>query len=65
MTTYNPLLKPASVGSLMLANFAVFWGFVVAPIYVVGFGLLLPYALDGGGVAGPASTLPKDPCARA
>lgn len=28
----------------LLANLAAWWGFVLTPIYVIGFGLMLPYA---------------------
>lgn len=46
-TILNPQRSTVSVGSLMLANFATMWGTVLAPIYVVGFGLMLPNALNG------------------
>lgn len=60
MTTYNPIQKPATIGSLMLGNFSTFWGFVVAPLYVVGFVLILPNVMNHGNTPGPASGLPLE-----
>ncbi len=60
MTTYHPMRSPVSIGSLLLANFAALWGFVVAPIYVVGFGLLLPYVLDTSPSSHPTWVLPLE-----
>jgi len=59
-TMYNPRRGTISVGSLMLANFATMWGTVLAPIYLVGFGLLLPNALDSARGAGAVTVLPLE-----
>lgn len=56
MTTYNPIQGFVATGALLLGNFAAMWGFLVAPIYLVGFGLMVPDAVRG--VAGPVSGLP-------
>ena len=39
--TTRPLDRPISLLSFLLGNFAAIWGFVIAPIYIVGFFLIL------------------------
>lgn len=56
MTTFKPIQTPATIGALLLGNFAAFWGSVVAPIYIVGFGLMFPNAQRG--IAASVSVLP-------
>jgi hypothetical protein len=35
-------------GSFLLGNFAAIWGFVVAPLYLIAFGILLPQVQSAG-----------------
>lgn len=56
----NTLRHPATIGSSFLANFAAAWGFVVAPIYLVAFVLLLPHAVAGGHGPGTVTLLPLE-----
>jgi hypothetical protein len=46
------------IGAFLAGNFAALWGFFVAPIYLVGFGLLLPYVSRGIPVMGQVIVLP-------
>lgn len=60
MTTQRGIRKSVSFVSMLLANFAVVWGFFVLPIYTVGFGMLLPYQRSGQPSAFAGSYLPLE-----
>lgn len=55
MTIHHPLGRFAALGSQVLGSFAIWWGFVVTPIYLIGFALMVPH-LHEAGLAG--MTLP-------
>lgn len=57
MTTTRGIHKSAIHATQLLTNFAVAWGFVLTPIYLILFGLVLPGAL-GHSTTGPIRTLP-------
>lgn len=60
MSTTVNLRNPLAIGSFLLSNFAAIWGFVIAPIYMVGFGLLLPQVVAHAGTPGQAMILPLE-----
>ena len=52
--------NPFSIASFLLGNFAALWGFIIAPIYLTGFGLLLSYSRHHPAAIGQAMILPLE-----
>lgn len=52
--------NPFSIASFLLGNFAALWGFIIAPIYLTGFGLLLSYSNHHPAAHGQAMILPLE-----
>ena len=55
-----PVRNPFTLAAFLLGNFSALWGFIVAPIYLTGFGLMLPYARLHQDVLGQPVMLPLE-----
>jgi hypothetical protein len=60
MTTNGELRKSVAFVSMLLGNFAAWWGFFVLPIYAVGFMMLLPYSQAGAAAPLAGAFLPLE-----